>query len=117
MISTRSVELVIDTVVCLTLAKWETVSGQFGGYLMHAGGARSDTVVTLMPICVEIIRLFPPARCRDRAHAACRRRPKVSINVPDIHHLAQPMPLRGRTKKWLQTAGFLPFLPASVFWT
>jgi hypothetical protein len=27
------VELVIDTVVCLTLAKWETVSGQFGDYL------------------------------------------------------------------------------------
>ena len=25
--------LVIDTLVCLTLAKWETVSGQFGGYL------------------------------------------------------------------------------------
>ena len=25
--------LIIDTVVCLTLAKWETVSGQFGGYL------------------------------------------------------------------------------------
>ena len=25
--------MVIDTVVCLTLAKWETVSGQFGGYL------------------------------------------------------------------------------------
>jgi hypothetical protein len=23
----------IDTVVCLTLAKWETVSGRFGGYL------------------------------------------------------------------------------------
>src|SRR5262245_60211536 len=35
MISTRSVELVIDTVVCLTLAKWETVSGQFGGYLRY----------------------------------------------------------------------------------
>src|SRR5262245_26481414 len=33
MISTRSVELVIDTVVCLTLAKWETVSGRFGGYI------------------------------------------------------------------------------------
>jgi hypothetical protein len=28
------VELGIDTVVCLTLAKWEAVSGQFGGYLM-----------------------------------------------------------------------------------
>src|SRR5262252_4769893 len=37
MISTRSVELVIDTVVCLTLAKWETVSGQFGGYLTDRG--------------------------------------------------------------------------------
>ena len=23
----------IDTVVCLTLVKWETVSGRFGGYL------------------------------------------------------------------------------------
>ncbi len=34
MISTRSVVLVMDTVVCLTLAKWETVSGHFGGYLM-----------------------------------------------------------------------------------
>src|SRR2546421_12282251 len=33
MISTRSAALLIDTVVCLTLAKWETVSGQFGGYL------------------------------------------------------------------------------------
>jgi hypothetical protein len=31
MISTRSVGLVIDTVVCLTPDKWETVSGQFGG--------------------------------------------------------------------------------------
>jgi hypothetical protein len=29
-VSTRSVGLLIDTVVCLTLAKWETVS--FGGY-------------------------------------------------------------------------------------
>src|SRR5215510_931705 len=38
MISTRSVELVIDTVVCLTLAKWETVSGQFGGYFTPASG-------------------------------------------------------------------------------
>jgi len=26
--------LLIDTVVCLTLAKWETVSGRFGGYLI-----------------------------------------------------------------------------------
>ena len=40
MISTRLVELVIDTVVCLTLAKWETVSGQFGGYLNRCTGRR-----------------------------------------------------------------------------
>src|SRR6185503_6268567 len=37
MISTRSAGLLIDTVVCLTLAKWETVSGRFGGYLMPLG--------------------------------------------------------------------------------
>ena len=43
MISTRSEELVIDTVVCLTLAKWETVSGRFGGYL-------SEGVITLAGI-------------------------------------------------------------------
>ena len=34
MISTRFVGLVIDTIVCLTLVKWETVSGRFGGYLI-----------------------------------------------------------------------------------
>ncbi len=33
MISTRLEELVIDTVISLTLAKWETLSGSFGGYL------------------------------------------------------------------------------------
>jgi len=38
MISTRLVELLIDTVVCLTLAKWETVSGRFGGYLTSRPG-------------------------------------------------------------------------------
>ena len=41
MISTRSVVLVIDTVVSLTLAKWETVSGRFGGYLSYAIAAFS----------------------------------------------------------------------------
>src|SRR5215475_4808134 len=45
MISTRSVELVIDTVVCLTLAKWETVSGQFGGYLMIIAVLASQATV------------------------------------------------------------------------
>jgi len=36
MISTRSGVLVIDTVVSLTLLKWETVSGQFGGNLRRS---------------------------------------------------------------------------------
>src|SRR5215813_937136 len=36
MISTRSVGLLIDTVVCLSLAKWETVSGRFGGYFSQS---------------------------------------------------------------------------------
>jgi hypothetical protein len=37
MTSMRFEELVMDTVVCLTLDKWETVSGQFGGYLSEEG--------------------------------------------------------------------------------
>src|SRR5262245_31236437 len=45
MISTRLVELVIDTVVCLTLAKWETVSGQFGGYF-------TERPLALRPSCL-----------------------------------------------------------------
>ena len=45
MISTRSLELVIDTVVCLTLAKWETVSGQFGGYLTSAEAFFSNKLI------------------------------------------------------------------------
>jgi len=51
MISTRLVELVIDTVVCLTLAKWETVSGQFGGYLKSDMATLQKTKVAAH-ICV-----------------------------------------------------------------
>jgi len=42
MISTRSVVLVIDTIVCLTLHKWETVSGPFGGYLIYCFAELAD---------------------------------------------------------------------------
>jgi len=62
MISTRLVELVIDTVLCLTLAKWETVSGQFGGYL-------TDPVV----VGVACYR-----RCRPSSRAGGRARAKPS---------------------------------------
>jgi hypothetical protein len=48
MISTRSVELVIDTVVCLTLAKWETVSDQFGGYLSERLFAKLLSIAILL---------------------------------------------------------------------
>src|SRR2546425_9820980 len=54
MISTRLVELVIDTVVCLTLAKWETVSGQFGGYLTSRDRRHSSSRCSC--------RVVPPIR-------------------------------------------------------
>jgi len=38
MTSMQSEGLVIDTIVCLTLTKWETVSGQFGGSLIFPMG-------------------------------------------------------------------------------
>ena len=50
MISTRSVGLVIDTVVCLTLAKWETVSGQFGGYLKEQTSKQEGVTSAFGPI-------------------------------------------------------------------
>ena len=54
MISTRLVELVIDTVVCLTLAKWETVSGQFGGYLKYL----PVTLITVERKCDRVITVI-----------------------------------------------------------
>ena len=41
----RSEGLVIDTIVCLTLVKWETVSGRFGGYL--TGRAKGFELLSL----------------------------------------------------------------------
>src|SRR6516162_11741749 len=49
MISTRSAGLLIDTVVCLTLAKWETVSGRFGGYLSNPLQRSDRTEEVLTP--------------------------------------------------------------------
>src|SRR5262249_19661475 len=57
MISTRSVGLLIDTVVCLSLAKWETVSGRFGGYFTVRRRKR----------------LMPPIGGRARKSPAVRR--------------------------------------------
>src|SRR6266567_2183821 len=43
MTSMRSEGLVIDTIVCLTLVKWETVSGRFGGYLIGTVWRKSQS--------------------------------------------------------------------------
>ena len=62
--------MVIDTVVCLTLAKWETVSGQFGGYLSLPCLAKSFACVSFVAIstleCLFLLCIaacIPPSRC------------------------------------------------------
>src|SRR5215475_382260 len=76
MISTRLVELVIDTVVCLTLAKWETVSGQFGGYL-------TDTV-----------------SCSPQPRTLLRPRRATFCNVPNATGMALSMYPLTETGRW-----------------
>jgi hypothetical protein len=53
MISTPLLELVIDTVVPLTHAKWETVSGQFGGYLKTLLGTGRAVSIELRGLGLE----------------------------------------------------------------
>src|SRR5436190_24092666 len=65
MISTRSAALLIDTVVCLTLAKWETVSGQFGGYLRVIDEGRDIIIVVVVIVSEDLTRRVD--RGRDRA--------------------------------------------------
>src|SRR5262249_3823262 len=96
MISTRSVELVIDTVVCLTLAKWETVSGQFGGYLTDEH-----------PTCVRIEGEQPPIAVgavvnlsSPNGHANCSVLHALEVGISPI--------------KWKRPLGYAPsglFLP------
>jgi hypothetical protein len=50
--------LLIDTVVCLTLAKWETVSGRFGGYLKSVIGMRA-----LYQVMAEAVAIKTRALC------------------------------------------------------
>src|SRR5262249_51991525 len=79
MISTRLVELVIDTVVCLTLAKWETVSGQFGGYLMPSIRWKA----TRRPSASQTVTLMLMARLCALARAAWMAR-FASASLIDI---------------------------------
>ena len=55
--------MVIDTVLCLTLAKWETVSGQFGGYLTE------DQAAELRFLANRLQRVHPVSVDRAREHA------------------------------------------------
>ena len=66
--------LVIDTLVCLTLAKWETVSGQFGGYL-SAGAHMANPFQFLIAdwqwvlvLAVLMIGLLVDGRRRRKIH-------------------------------------------------
>src|SRR5947209_1559447 len=81
MISTRSVGLLIDTVVCLTLAKWETVSGRFGGYLSaeaqsvspSSGGCHCFTLAAPNLSCLLHIRQWHDYAVRSHRRAGGRR--------------------------------------------
>jgi hypothetical protein len=70
MISTRSVGLLIDTVVCLTLAKWETVSGRFGGYLMilDVRWASTRVILTSIILAIFIFCEMQPLYAQTRLH-------------------------------------------------
>src|ERR1700722_7392003 len=72
MISTQSVGLVIDTVVCLTLDKWETVSGQFGGYLTQP--YTFDRIVRghlhIEAACVSVLGNTQPIRISEYVRRA-----------------------------------------------
>src|SRR5262249_31241559 len=91
MISTRLVELVIDTVVCLTLAKWETVSGQFGGYLRV--GIRSQTSKILSSVHYRSVTLgASDAR-------ACAGRDCVCAHQHIVH---RPTACAGSIRYWVR---------------
>src|SRR5262245_44543621 len=85
MISTRSVGLLIDTVVCLTLAKWETVSGRFGGYLRY----RRDHIITLKGPSHDRHHLAPLRHfslCGESSDRAWPQAPCLGIGRASRHH-------------------------------
>src|SRR5215831_16576860 len=94
MISTRLVELVIDTVLCLTLAKWETVSGQFGGYLSWGHfrlGARSCPMHdarrdsgSASPAIVRRVGGWSSGLGGSAVRLRCEHFEHVAVRIPEI---------------------------------
>src|SRR5262249_33869710 len=80
MISTRSVGLLIDTVVCLSLAKWETVSGRFGGYFTSLNVQQGHGVMS-GPDYLTTRQSFPSIK-RWFCWAILRISPLMAILVP-----------------------------------
>ena len=83
-------------VVCLTLAKWETVSGQFGGYLIEEVQAfeKRHPIGTKARLALTIL-----------LYTACRREDAVRLGPPHVRngrikfipakneHRANPIPI------------------------
>src|SRR6516164_1472610 len=99
MISTRSAGLLIDTVVCLTLAKWETVSGRFGGYLRK----RDDLIIysnnkgllwfytPMRSLNLDQLRAFVEVVARGSFTAAAK---ELNLTQPAVTHQVQELERR-----------------------
>src|SRR5262245_59597766 len=96
MISTRSVGMLIDTVVCLTLSKWETVSGRFGGYMTGEGGNHGCEGDFGKEVCCEAER-----RGTRTAPMLYRMSPQMGHSArPDHYRNARLVPSPDGTCLW-----------------
>src|SRR4029077_19082574 len=94
--------LVIDTVVCLTLAKWETVSGQFGGYLITRRHWRDVLVCEARLGCDR----HTPLGCRLLAVPLSRPQGQLIVprRKPGRGHDEPSELICNRSIKWLRIA-------------
>src|SRR3954449_12298197 len=94
MISTRSEGLVIDTVISLTLPKWETLSGQFRGNLSPQVGWTTSRPARLRPARNRRAR---PVRCAcsDLLRSQPDRTAHAKIGW-EPHEVARAVQGRGR---------------------
>ena len=94
--TTRSAAMVIDTVVCLTLAKWETASGRFGGYLSSSFPACRESLERIKyPDLRFTHRNLTPAKGGDATLATSARR-RLSWHSAGLHDRAAGIRSSGR---------------------